>query len=327
MVRILHVTGYGVSIGFSRGSLRVRSKSGETSVPLNEVDVVVVASSGVSISSKAVRWLVRSGVEVVVLDHRGDPVGILYSSHYTRTPETRRAQYEALHNGLGARIAAEIAYSKVASQACHLRSLASRGEARLRPVYRELESYAEEIAGMEAGDLESTRKRLVSIEAAAARIYWQGVADVLPRDLGFEGRDRYSLDPVNSSLNYGYGILYSLAWRSLVMAGLDPYAGFLHVDRSGKPVLAFDYVEMFRVAAVDRPLVETLRRGWRPRLDNGRLDYRDRERIAGLIASRLGEKARGAYRAMSLDEAIRGYSLRLAKCLRDKSPFQGYRGC
>ena len=40
--------------------------------------------------------------------------------------------------------------------------------------------------------------------------------------------------------------------RALVLAGLDPYAGFIHVDRPGKPSLALDLIEEFRQAAVDR---------------------------------------------------------------------------
>ncbi len=329
MVRIVHIAGYGVRVGASRGSLRVESNGESTMIPLAEVDVVVVASSGVSVTSRAMRLMLRSGVELVVLDHRGDPVGILYSSHYTRTPDTRRAQYMAYHNGQGARIAAEIAYSKASSQACHLRSLASRGLRHLRLLVEELYGVLEDMLAVaeRAGEDQGVRESVLGLEAQAARLYWQGIAEALPRDLGFEGRIHDSPDPVNSCLNYGYGILYSLAWRALVLAGLDPYAGFLHVDRSGKPVLAFDYVEMFRVAVVDRPLVEAFRRGWKPRVEDGRLSYRDRERIAAMVSDSLKRRASGAYRHMTLDEAIRGYALRLARSLREGSRFEGYRGC
>jgi len=123
--------------------------------------------------------------------------------------------------------------------------------------------------------------------------------------VGFPGRDRSSGDPFNSSLNYGYGILYSLAWRSLVLAGLDPYAGFLHVDRSGKPVLAFDYVEMFRVHVVDKPLLAEFRRGYRPRVSDGRLEPRDRRKIASLIVSTLSRRVGGE----RLEDAVRRYAL------------------
>ncbi|MDE0502645.1 MAG: CRISPR-associated endonuclease Cas1, partial [Candidatus Poribacteria bacterium] len=53
-------------------------------------------------------------------------------------------------------------------------------------------------------------------------------------------------------LNYGYGMLYSQVWSALALAGLEPFAGFLHVDRPGKPSLVLDFIEEFRQPIVDR---------------------------------------------------------------------------
>lgn len=51
----------------------------------------------------------------------------------------------------------------------------------------------------------------------------------------FPGREnRGAADPVNSLLNYGYGMLYQQVETALILAGLDPFGGFLHVDRSGR---------------------------------------------------------------------------------------------
>jgi CRISP-associated protein Cas1 len=40
-----------------------------------------------------------------------------------------------------------------------------------------------------------------------------------------------------------------------VLAGLDPYGGFIHVDRPGKPSLVLDLIEEFRAAVVDRTIL------------------------------------------------------------------------
>ncbi len=330
--RVLHVAGYGVKLGARGWSLVVEGPDGRTTVPLSEVDVVVVATSGVSVTSSALRRMLRAGVELVVMDHRGDPVGILYSSHYTRTPATRRAQYEAYRDWRGVWVVAEIASAKIESQACHLEKLSARlGERWLREEAERVREKAAEAreAALSKGNVEEARREAMAREAEAARRYWGGLAAILPQELGFEGRDQEAPDPFNAALNYGYGILYSLAWKALLLAGLDPYAGFLHVDRSGKPVLTFDYVELFRVAAVDSPLVEEVLRGWRPSFEGqqGRLSPRDREKVAELVARRLSMNARGAYRGMTLDEAIRGYALQLASALRDGRKWTAYRGC
>ena len=42
-------------------------------------------------------------------------------------------------------------------------------------------------------------------------------------------------DPFNAALNYGYGVLRSQVRQALLLAGLEPNAGFLHADRPGKP--------------------------------------------------------------------------------------------
>jgi CRISPR-associated protein Cas1 len=53
-------------------------------------------------------------------------------------------------------------------------------------------------------------------------------------------------------LNYGYGILEGEVWRAVHYAGLDPYGGFLHVDRPGRPSMVLDLMEEFRQQVVDK---------------------------------------------------------------------------
>ncbi|MEB3787627.1 MAG: CRISPR-associated endonuclease Cas1 [Desulfurococcales archaeon] len=323
-MRMLVLDGYGVTLAASHGALVVREKGGgKRSIPLSEVDVVLVATSGVSVTSSAMRLLTASGVEMVVLDHRGMPVSILYSSHYTRTPTTRRAQYEAYHNGLAQGIIREIARAKIWNQMCTLSQFKPRAPREVGSALAAMAEALEQLDEAAGGGVEEARVRAMSLEAAAARAYWSGIAAVLPGDLGFDGRDQDAPDPVNAALNYGYGVLYGLAWRSLVLAGLDPYAGFLHVDRSGKPVLAFDYVEIFRAHAVDGPLVRLLLKGWRPGYAEGRLEPEARRRIIQEVNRALESRIHGR----RLEEAIRGNALELARGLRSGRVFRAWRGC
>ncbi len=323
-MRMLVLDGYGITLAASHGALVVRGRDGRRSIPLSDIDVVIVATSGVSVTSSAVRLLASSGIELVVLDHRGMPVSILYASHYTRTPATRRAQYEALHNGLAPRIIREIAYSKVWNQTCILRRLRHHSPMEVDEALDSITGVLGDIAsGPPDEGVDEARRWAIHLEAMAARAYWSGIAAVLPGDLGFDGRDQDAPDPVNAALNYGYGILYSIAWRSLVLAGLDPYAGFLHVDRSGKPVLAFDYVEIFRAHIVDWPLVQLLLRGWKPVYTEGRLDPDSRRRIAEEVNKALSSSTRGR----KLENIIRGNALELARSLRAGREYRAWRGC
>src|SRR5438477_161295 len=76
------------------------------------------------------------------------------------------------------------------------------------------------------------------------------------------GREtRGAVDPLNSALNYGYGVLYAQVEQALILAGLDPYAGFLHADRPGKPSLVLDLIEEVRQTVVDRTVIGLVNRG------------------------------------------------------------------
>lgn len=46
-----------------------------------------------------------------------------------------------------------------------------------------------------------------------------------------------------------------------MLAGLEPFAGFLHTDRPGKPSLVLDLTEEFRACTVDRTVIGMNLRG------------------------------------------------------------------
>jgi len=110
---MLVIDGYGVRVGYSDGAITIRDRDGgEKHIPLSDVDAIILATSGISVSSMILRVLASTGIELIVMDHRGDPVGIYYSSHYTRTPMTRRSQYLTYNTRLGVSILVEFAETK-----------------------------------------------------------------------------------------------------------------------------------------------------------------------------------------------------------------------
>jgi CRISPR-associated protein Cas1 len=111
------------------------------------------------------------------------------------------------------------------------------------------------------GDAEVTsiRDELIGMEGLASRHYWEGIKEIIPSEYGFTERSgRYAKDPVNSMLNYGYALLEGEIWRGVHFAGLDPYGGFLHVDRPGKPSMVLDLMEEFRQQVVDKTVVRLI---------------------------------------------------------------------
>jgi CRISPR-associated protein Cas1 len=97
---------------------------------------------------------------------------------------------------------------------------------------------------------------LIAFEGSAAKIYF-GVYDQLilhqREDFTFKERSRRPpLDNMNSLLSFLYTLLTNEVSSALETVGLDPYVGFLHQDRPGRPSLALDLMEELRPVFADR---------------------------------------------------------------------------
>lgn len=326
MPRLVVVEGYGVRLRVRKGCLVVESRSGRKILPLAEIDRIVIVSSRVSITSAVVRILARYGIDLLFLDSRGVPVTMLTPPWITATVDTRRCQYLAYANpGLALSYAKSFAVAKLGNQSRYLRYLAkTTGVRELEEDARKIEEKILEIEKI-SGELDEARKSIMGIEGNAARIYWGALATVLPKDLGFGGRDQDSNDPMNACLNYLYGVLYAECFKALARYGLDPYAGFLHVDRSGKPVLTFDFIEMFRVSAVDSLLVKLFREGFRPSYDGELLSRETRGKLVVEMQRWLDRKAREVVgETKPLREHLKSHALKLARALRSFAPYNGF---
>lgn len=107
--------------------------------------------------------------------------------------------------------------------------------------------------------IEDARESLFGIEGEASRIYFQALSNVLPEAVYSGTRTKQPPgDLFNAMLSYGYGILYTEVEKACVLSGLNPYMGFLHTDRPGKPSLVLDLIEEFRQPVVDRAVINLI---------------------------------------------------------------------
>jgi CRISP-associated protein Cas1 len=68
-------------------------------------------------------------------------------------------------------------------------------------------------------------------------------------------------DPVNAMLSFGYALL-SRTWLTVLSAvGFDPYLGFYHKPRFGRPALALDMMEPFRPILADSTVIQAVNNG------------------------------------------------------------------
>lgn len=105
---------------------------------------------------------------------------------------------------------------------------------------------------------------LLAIEGNAASVYF-GVFDHLilhqKDDFRFEERSRRPpRNNMNALLSFLYTLLTNEAVSALETVGLDPYVGFLHTDRPGRPSLALDLIEELRPVFADRMALSLVNR-------------------------------------------------------------------
>lgn len=147
-------------------------------------------------------------------------------------------------------VAAKIANSRSVLQ----REIRNHGETSLlRQAVDELARSLRRVRS--AGSVDAIR----GMEGDAAKTYF-GVFNEPLKGSGFAfgGRVRRPpTDPVNALLSFVYSLITQECTSALQGVGLDPYVGFLHKDRPGRPSLALDMLEEFRAAWADR-LVLTL---------------------------------------------------------------------
>jgi CRISPR-associated protein Cas1 len=331
----LFVAGFGLYIG-KKGERIVVKQAGKVcaQVPFMRAQEVIIGSRGVSFSSDLLEELCSRGIRVACLSSSGRPVALITSPLLSATVETRRQQMAAFSNERGANFCRWIVAGKLHNQEKLLRYFAkSRAGSRreeLEATAAKLRKFRRDALAVEGSTADEVRPTLMGLEGTGGRMYWQRIGDMLPEELGFEGRHRRDSerqgpgDAVNAALNYGYGILYSHVWGAVMNAGLEPFAGFMHVDRSGKPSMVLDLVEEFRQPVADRAILTWLNKGGKLVLVKGMLDGESRENVAARVLLRLNTRERHRGKEHEVRSIVQMQARRAASAfrgMRDYRPF------
>ena len=315
---------FGSHIGKYSKRLKITQK-GETlaQAPLLHLETVSVLSRGVSISADALEACAERGIPVFFLNSLGTPYATIYAAGLAGTVITRREQLRAYDDRRGFVLGLAFATGKITNQSITLKYLSKTRKD--TPVGNELRLCAGEVLdhlawldALKAECIDEARGTILSAEGNAARVYWQAWGALIPEQYAWPGRQgRGAKDAVNSLLNYGYGILYGQVERALVLAGLDPFAGFIHADRPGKPSLVLDLIEEFRQAVVDRVVMGLVTRGFAVELDeHGRLPDDTRANFAVHIIQHLEAGVRHEGKRSPLRQVIQMQARHLASFLR-----------
>lgn len=138
-----------------------------------------------------------------------------------------------------------------------------RGEEPPDNVLLALRRFASQVARV------SSLEELLGVEGAAAAAYFSQFVGMLKRDteekalaFDFGARNRRPpTDPVNALLSYAYSLLVRAWTTTLSAVGFDPYRGFYHQPRYGRPALALDMMEPFRPLIADSSVLMAINNG------------------------------------------------------------------
>jgi CRISP-associated protein Cas1 len=333
VTRVLLVNQRGAFI-HRHGERLVVSVKGEPDAeyPLLHLEHVMVLTSAASVSADAIKDCCERGIDLTFLTGWGEPYGRLVSPGLLGTVKTRRQQLLAYEDARGKALAVAMLRGKLTNQANLLKYMAKYRKDRnpeaydgIRDASYEIEQIGEWLVEVGGGCIDEARQDLMVREAEAGRLYWAGLRLILRPDVPWLVREHQgATDLVNSLLNYGYGILQSQVQQALMLAGLDPFGGFLHADRPGKPSLVLDAMEEFRASVVERVVISALNLGLNFDMEDGRLSAPSRKAFADRVLDRLRTAETFEGKRFQLSTIIQMQARTVASFVRGDRPYQPF---
>ncbi len=256
--RPVYVTEQGATVGLAGGRLEIR-KDRQVLQEVRLLDVSQLNVYGqVQVTTGLLAELFAREVPVLWFSHGGWFRGLAQGLPSKHVELRRRQVVVAAQGGL------EVARRCVAGKIRNSRTLLMRNSRdRQVSVVASLKDLASDAQTAE------TVPSLLGIEGAAARLYFGAFSSMLKGDgslpggaFSFERRNRRPpTDAVNALLSYLYALLTKELTVITAAVGFDPFIGFYHRPRFGRPALALDLAEEFRAIIADSVAITLVNNG------------------------------------------------------------------
>lgn len=298
-LRPLYLNSQGVRVGKSGAVLQVREKDALVQeVRIGEICQVSLMGN-VQISTQAVQALCEAEVPVCYFSMGGWFYGITIGLN-EKNVFLRRSQFRLAEQDYFARaLARRLVSGKIRNQRTLLQRNHVEPNRNTLAGLKEMAERAEEAESLE---------ELLGIEGNAARLYFGDFAGMIKTDaddgaeedsagerklaFDFAGRNRRPpRDPVNALLSLGYSLLAKDLTVACYAVGFDPYIGYYHQPRFGRPALALDLMEPFRPLIADSAVLTAI--------NTGMVTERDFVRVGGSVALTASGR-KGFFRAYEL---------------------------
>ena len=245
----LVINTYGSYLHKIEDCFEIKVEDKKQKVSANKVESILI-TTGASFSSDAIELAMQHNIDVVFLDGFGNPYARVWQPKLGSTTLIRRRQLEIAETESGLKLVMQWVQQKLDHQIEFLEELSRHRDKKLDQINNHLDSLkaAKERLQQLEGTIDQKRSEIMGIEGSASRSYFAALAELIPERFKFKGRSRQpAQDEFNAMLNYSYGILYSRVEKACILAGLDPFVGFLHTDNYNKKSLVFDLIEPYRI--------------------------------------------------------------------------------
>jgi CRISPR-associated protein Cas1 len=252
---VLVVQTPGAQIG-QRGDELLVSVKGEDVRKLPGQQVRAIYCYGaVQITAQAVSTCLELGIDVSYFSPAGRFLGMLGGLPASGV-DARRGQYRLFEMpGVRLQLAREVIRAKIHNQ---------------RVMLMRNGDVPDRVTSLMASFRDSTESArdltaLLGVEGSAAALYFEQFESMLKQrdDWKFDWRGRNRRpprDPVNALLSLGYSMLAKELTGVCYSVGLDPFLGFMHQPRYGRPALALDLMEEFRPLIADSVAISLINR-------------------------------------------------------------------
>jgi len=241
----VYVVGHGCSIRKKGERLEI-SREGEMiqSLPLRDVSQLSIYGNSY-ITLPVLKTMMQRGIPVCYFSHGGWFYGFSAGMPH-KNVELRMLQFKTASDSRGS---LALARGFIRGKIRNCRTILRRNDKDVpRKMLNQLKRLSDEVEGVERFE------RLLGLEGLAAQLYFSRFDNLLKKEsaFSFENRNkRPPKDPVNAVLSYLYGVLCKDLFITLLAVGFDPYLGFLHRPKYGRPALALDMMEEFRPLVAD----------------------------------------------------------------------------
>lgn len=320
-ISTIHINEFGVFLGISKNKIVLKKYGKVIKVfPFSQIDRIVLEGKGFTISSDVIYRCAKHNIYIDFIDYKSNPYASI-TSYNSATTQNIHNQAMILNTDKHFEIAYQIIKGKLKNQINYIKYL-SKYHIILEDSIIQMGNIFNKFKSIKNKKIDV----LMGYEGSLASVYWSAIKLII--DIDYPGRiTKGAKDIVNSSLNYGYAILYGKVQNTLIKAGLSLHISFLHSLDKQKPTLVFDMIEEFRSFVVDRTIISMINKDEPLKLDKeGLLTKKSRKLISKNIYEKLNSYTIWKKESIRIENIIERQAYNLLKFINFGTKYKPFIG-